>query len=106
MISKLVHIKEELKERVHLNSVLREHQLTVVLHSQLFQTEKSQVTEDQVQCCIVSIGSAGVSLKQYIVEYLDRVCVKDYVYLEEFLVPDAAIEDLLNEHFLIGIFVL
>ena len=73
-----------------------EHELAVVLHVEFIKAEKGQIGEDSVDDAVVAVGAdGGVEGK----EFLDK-------HLDEVFVTDAAIEHLLDEHFLVGVFAL
>ena len=78
---------------MHLNSILREYQFSVVLDGKLIKSEEAEVAEDHVHSDIISISSYWVSLEEYF--------NKDS---EKLLIPGATVENLLDKYLLIGVF--
>jgi hypothetical protein len=78
---------------VHLGGLLAHDELSVVRCRQFVQTEEAEVGKDLVQDGVVTVCTARITLEEDFGE--------DF---EEFLVTYAAVEDLLHEHFLVGIF--
>ena len=92
MVSDGVGIKHKLEECVHLDRVLRQDQLSVVLDGQLFQAEEAKVCEHHIQDQVVSVSTHWVALEENFGEDL-----------QEILITDASVKDLLNKYFLVWI---
>jgi hypothetical protein len=66
------------------------------LHVEFVEAEKGQIGEDPVDDVVVAAGADGGVEGR---EFLDK-------HLDEVFVTDAAIEHLLDKHFLVGVFAL
>lgn len=80
---------------MHFHDVLTHNDTLVVFQLQLIESEESQVCEDGIQVGVLPVGShrRGASFDE---EHFQEC-------FEEWFVPHTAIEDLLQEHLLIGI---
>ena len=69
MISDLISIEQELEESMHLNRILGQDQLSIVLNSQLLKSEETKIGEYLVHHNIISVCSNWVSLEKYCREH-------------------------------------
>ena len=77
---------------MHFVWLLRHHKFSVIFDGYFFETEEAQVREYRIQGHIVSVGAHRIALEKCFCEHFQEV-----------LVPDTAIEYLLNKDFLIWV---
>ena len=92
MLAQEFRVENELKKSVHFDWFLGLNELAEILELQFVEAEEGEVGEDGVHGGVIAVGAGGVELEENFDENF-----------EELLVTDAAVEDLLDEYFLVGV---